>query len=60
MQNAFNLISPAFEITLDRGGTFDLVLSNFSGAECNIEGHLNTTSDHEILIVGSEPGMALF
>lgn len=49
-QNALTLISPAFESTHNRGGTLDLVLGNFSGANCNIEGHLNTTSDHETLI----------
>lgn len=48
--NALTLMSPAHESTHNRGGTLDLVFSNFSGVECNIEEHLNTTSDHETLI----------
>lgn len=51
MQNSdLDIISPINLPTHDRGSTLDLTFSNILGANCTIEEHLHTTSDHETLL----------
>lgn len=50
LQNELSLASPADESTHNRGNVLDLVFTNILGAQCNVEEHLHTTSDHETLV----------
>lgn len=51
IQNSdLEIISPINLPTHSRGSTLDLTLSNIVGANCTIEEHLHTTSDHQTLL----------
>lgn len=47
---SWGIASPINKCTHDRGSTLNLVFTNISRTQCNIEEHLHITFDHETLL----------